>query len=237
MTVRLRQIALVAKDLGAAERAIEDGLGVSLCFRDPGVGNFGLVNALFPIGDQLLEVVSPDKDGTTAGRLLERRGGDGGYMVIVQAPSFDELARLRDRLAELGIRVVWRSDDADIAGTHLHPRDVGGAIVSIDAANPPESWRWGGPHWRDFIRTEVVTGFAGVQVGAADPAAMAVRWAGALDAPLGADGHSVELDDATITFTPAGPRGEGVDGLSFHATDRSRAGETFELVGMRIGLV
>ena len=237
MTVRLRQIALVAADLAAAERAIAERLGVTLCFRDPGVGEFGLVNALFPVGDQLLEVVSPTREGTTAGRLLERRGGDGGYMVIVQAPSFAELERLRTRFEPLGVRVVWRSEHPTIAGTHLHPRDVGGAIVSVDAADPPASWAWAGPGWTDHVRTDVVTGFAGVEIGAADPAAMAARWAEVLDAPLGADGRSVTLADATLTFVPAGPRRDGVDGLSFHAADRSRVGEAFELVGLRVRLV
>ncbi len=237
MTVRLRQIALVAGDLAAAEAAITSTLGVELCFRDPNVGVFGLVNALFPVGDQLLEVVSPERDGTTAGRLLERRGGDGGYMVIVQAENRAELERLRSRLPDLGIRVVWQSDRPTMAGTHLHPRDTGGAIVSIDAADPPEAWEWAGPGWRGHIRTDVVTGFAGVEIGAADPAAMAARWAAALDAPVGADGVSVALADAVLTFTPAGARGEGVDGLTFTAADRSRAGETHELVGVRVGLV
>jgi hypothetical protein len=237
MTVRLRQIALVAADLGAAERAVEANLGLSLCFRDPGVGEFGLHNALYPVGDQLLEIVSPRQEGTTAGRLLARRGGDGGYMVIVQAGSRAELDRLRERFAALGVRVVWRSDRDTISGTHLHPRDVGGAIVSVDAAYPPESWTWGGPAWRDHVRTGTVTSFAGVDVAADDPAGMAARWAEVLDAPLGDDGTSVRLADAVVSFVPTAGRGEGVDGLRLHATDRSRAGESFDLVGVRVTLV
>ena len=89
MKVRLRQIVVVAEDIAATEQKIESEVGVDLCFRDPGVGAFGLVNALYPIGDKLLEVVSPKEDGTTAGRLLEKRGGDGGYMVIFQVDDLD----------------------------------------------------------------------------------------------------------------------------------------------------
>ena len=236
MTVRLRQLALVAGDLPAAERTIEERLGLSRCFRDPGVGEFGLTNALWPVGDQLLEIVSPERDGTTAGRLLERRGGDGGYMVIVQADSFAELDRLRGRFDDLGVRVVWRTDRPSIAGTHLHPRDVGGAIVSVDAADPPASWAWAGPAWLDHVRTDVVSAFTGVEIGAADPPAMAARWAAVLEAPLGADGRSVALADAVVSFVPAGTRGEGVDGITLRATDRGRVGETFDLVGVRATL-
>ncbi|HEX9258575.1 MAG TPA: VOC family protein [Acidimicrobiales bacterium] len=232
MTIRLRQVALVAHDLEQAVAALSERLGIEVGFRDPGVGEFGLVNAVFPVGTDFLEVVSPEREGTTAGRLLEKRGGDGGYMVIVQC---DDLERRRARLHDLGVRVVWSADLDDIAGTHLHPRDVGGAIVSIDQALPWESWRWAGPTWRDHIRTEVVDGIAGVTIGAADPTAMAARWAEVLDAPV--KGTAVYLDEGVITFTAAGPRGEGVDSLAIHAADRARAGEAFDLVGVAVTLV
>ncbi len=57
--LRLRQVAVVAADLAAAEKDVVDTLGLERCFRDPGVGAFGLRNALFPMGDQFLEIVSP----------------------------------------------------------------------------------------------------------------------------------------------------------------------------------
>src|SRR3989441_3727031 len=98
-----------------------------------------------PVGQTFLEVVSPVRDGTTAGRLLDRRGGDGGYMVILQTA---DLRADRARLAALGVRIVWQAELDDIATVHLHPRDLGGAIVSLDQPVPPESWRWGGPEWR-----------------------------------------------------------------------------------------
>src|SRR2546425_11952165 len=98
-----------------------------------------------PVGATFLEVVSPVREGTTAGRLLDRRGGDGGYMVILQTA---DLRADRARLAALGVRIVWQVELDDIATVHLHPRDLGGAIVSLDQPVPPESWRWGGPEWQ-----------------------------------------------------------------------------------------
>ena len=64
-----------------------------------GVGAFGLRNAVFAIGDTFLEVVAPVRDDTTAGRYLERRGGDGGYMALFQVP---DVADARRRVADLG---------------------------------------------------------------------------------------------------------------------------------------
>ena len=55
----MRQIALVAERLAPVEEALCDVFGIRVCYRDPGVGHFGLENALFPIGNQLLEVVAP----------------------------------------------------------------------------------------------------------------------------------------------------------------------------------
>ena len=49
MRMRLRQVALVAEDLSAAEADIEAKLGLSVCFRDPGVAAFGLGNVLYDV--------------------------------------------------------------------------------------------------------------------------------------------------------------------------------------------
>ena len=57
--MRLRQIAIAASDLEATAAALCDVLGVGGPFRDPGVAAFGLENAVFPIGETFLEVVSP----------------------------------------------------------------------------------------------------------------------------------------------------------------------------------
>ncbi|HQZ37010.1 MAG TPA: VOC family protein [Ilumatobacteraceae bacterium] len=219
--IRLRQVALVAHDLEAVVRQLCEQLGVSVCFRDPGVAAFGLDNALMMIGDQFLEVVSPTKEGTTAGRLLHKRGGDGGYMAIYEVDDLDERER---HLGEHGVRIVWRGDFPAIRGRHLHPADVGGAIVSIDQPNPNGAWLWGGPSWVAHQETSVVTAIAGVSIGAVDPATMRARWT-----QLGL-AHAVR-------FVPAGVRGEGLDALDLVATDRTRAGESFSLAGVTIRLV
>jgi hypothetical protein len=214
MRIRLRQIVMVAADLEAAESAVVEAFGVELCHRDPGVATFGLRNALFPIGDKLLEVVSPTEPGTTAGRFLDRRGGDGGYMVIVETDDLDDARR---RITEAGARIVHEAIDDGVVGLHLHPGDVGGAIVSIDATDTWGEWPWAGPSWRDHIRTERVTDVLGVVVEANDPDDMAQRWSAVLGRPT--DGCTITLDEGTIDFVPAGERGEGVAGFRLATAD------------------
>ena len=154
---------------------------------------------MFALGDAFLEVVAPIETGTAAGRYLERRGGDGGYMLIFQ---LEDLEAARERVSAAGIRVAWQIDLADISGTHLHPADTGGAIVSLDRATPPESWRWGGPEWTGKAGTGAPGRIDGAKVAVAEPEAVAERWAGILG--VTAAGSRIELDGAVVGFEPAG---------------------------------
>ena len=222
--MRIRQVALVAGQLEPAVDALRAVLGVEVAYRDPGVGVFGLENALLSVGDTFLEVVSPMRPDTSAGRFLARRGGDGGYMVILQS---DDLTKDRRRVEELGVRIVWETALEDIATIHLHPRDVGGAILSLDEARPPESWRWAGPDWRATIRSDVVSGIVGVELQARDPATLAARWSRLLARPVGVgeDGSpAITLEGGTLRFArDQDGRGEGVSGLDVAALDPARA--------------
>jgi hypothetical protein len=214
MRIRLRQIVMVASDLDAVEAQVVDQLGVELCYRDPGVAAFGLRNALFPIGDKLLEVVSPTEDGTTAGRVLDKRGGDGGYMVIFET---DDLATMRERFAAAGARIVYEAPADGIVGVHLHPADVGGAIVSVDETDTWGEWPWAGPEWRDHVRDERVTDVLAVEIEADDPDAMAARWSEVLGRP--ADGRTIAFDEGRVDFVPSTGRGDGVGGFVLRAAD------------------
>ena len=201
---RLRQVALVAADCAATARQLQDVFGWPDPFHDPGVGRFGLTNAVFAAGDTFVEVVAPIQPATTAGRYLERRGGDSGYMAIFQMP---DLAAARHRAAAAGVRVVWTADLDDIAGTHLHPKDVPGAIVSLDWADPPESWRWAGPEWTRRAPAHAFGGLSGLTIAVTNPAGAAARWAEVLGLTVTADGSAVTIDlqhaGQDLRFVPA----------------------------------
>jgi hypothetical protein len=161
---------VAAGDLDAVARELRQRLGLGEPYADPGVGRFGLRNAVFALGDTFLEVVSPVAGDTAAGRLIERRGGDCGYMLMFQV---EDLAERRAQVRELGVREVFEVSLEDIAEVHLHPRDIRGAIVSLSQPNPPTGWRWGGPDWES--RAARVR-LAGATVEVADPEATGQRW-------------------------------------------------------------
>lgn len=236
MFPRLRQVALVARDLEPAVAALCDVFDVEPSYRDPAVGVFGLHNAVIPIGNQFLEVVSPIRDDTSAGRFLDRRCGDGGYMVIVQTGDGD-LSADRDRMRRAGIRIVWETELDDIATLHLHPRDVGAAILSLDVARPADSWRWAGPQWERHVRTNVVHGIAGVEIQAEHPDLVAERWAEVLgiDGAARANGLEIALSNAVLRFTEIrDDRGEGIVAIDLAATDRKRAIDTAHERGLPV---
>lgn len=224
--IRLRQIALIADDLDPVVAELQETFDLPVCFHDPGVAEFGLRNALLLVGDQFLEVLSPVERETTVGRLLSKRGGPGGYMVIHEV---DDLDRRVEHLDARDVRIVWAGDFPEIRGRHLHPSDVGGAIVSIDEPDPPGSWRWGGPDWQRMAAAGpagAVDAIAGVTIAASDPAALAARWA------------DLEIDQAVQFVERNGD--DGVDGIAevaLHASDRARVGEAHEICGVRMVLV
>ncbi len=149
--IRIRQICLVSHDLDRIQAQVETVFGVEVCYRDPGVGRYGLHNMLIPFGDQFLETVSPkpDEHDTPGGRYLQRRGGDGGYMVIMQVPR-DAYLSHRTRVDELGIRLVAEPGEGEKGvGIQLHPKDLPGAIAELrwneDEARPDGAWWPAGP--------------------------------------------------------------------------------------------
>ena len=251
MWLRLRQIALVARELSPVEKQIIDVLGVAVCYRDPGVAHFGLENALFPIGNQLLEVVAPVQEETAGGRYLDRRGGDGGYMVITQC---DDHEPRRARVRDLGIRLVSDHDGAEYRNMQLHPKDTGGSFFEIDeqlgegAHDEDGPWHPAGPNWQRCKQTERVGGIVAAEIQCDDPAAVAARWAEIAQIEL--EGQAMPLSNAEVRFVPISDgRPEGLSAIDVTVNDREgllaaaqkegvvKSDRQIELCGIRINLV
>jgi Glyoxalase-like domain len=231
--VRLRQAVLVAAELEPVAGALRSELALEEPFRDPGVGAFGLENAVFALGDCFLEVVSPTAPNTAAGRYLERHG-DGGYMVIFD---LEDLQGARERAAALGVRVVWQIDLPDISGTHLHPADMRGAIVSLDRSEPYGSWRWGGPEWTGRTGAGAPGRLVGITIAVADPAAIAARWGEVLGRPVaGSEEPVLELDGGEVRFERAADeRTQGLAEIALELPgDRPRGEGLSDLAGVRL---
>ncbi len=255
MWLKLRQIALVAERLDPVEQDLTEVLDIRVCYRDPGVARFGLENALMPIGNELLEVVAPTREATAAGRYLERRGGDGGYMVITQC---DAHRPRRKRVQDLGIRIVNQFETGEFRNMQLHPKDTGGSFFEIDEAlgerahEPDGPWEPAGPDWQAARSLTRVTGIVAAELQCDDPDAVAARWSEVAELPVtGDDGRpQIRLANATLRFVPCTDgRPEGLGGIDLATVDRQAilaaatarnavsAPDQIHLCGMRINLV
>ena len=204
--LRLRQICLVADELRTAVDDLKAVLGIEECFHDPAVAKYGLENALMPIGRNFLEVVAPVQPGTAAGRYLERRGGDGGYIVILQC---DDGERRREHYARLGVRVANDMDYGDFLGTQLHPRDTGGCMLEVDrqagdAVDGP--WHQAGDDWESAILTDRTVAMVGCTLQSPptrkpSPSAGARSWS-ARSAKPGPHGGSRSTMASSISWRP-----------------------------------
>lgn len=225
-------MVIAARELEPVAERLEQALGVRDGFNDPGVAAFGLKNVVYSLGPSFIEVVVPVEDHTAAGRTIDKQG-EGGYMAIFQVT---DIAAARRRVEDARIRVVWHAELDDIQAMHLHPKDIGGAIVSIDEPVPYDSWRWGGPSWIG----DVTPGTGGVRemtVRVPDPTDVAQRWAGVLGEPE-SSGDTIVLDEGrqTVRFIAPGPaEREGIGG--FVVAVPGAEPSTIDIAGARFEIV
>ena len=222
--MRLRQICLVAPQLEPVISDIAGIMGLAVCYRDGNVAKYGLENALLPVDTILLEVVAPFKDGTTAGRFIEKTGGRGGYMAIFCCDDPD--ARGRNANA-LGVRTANVIDHAPYHGVQLHPRDCRAAFIEFNhtdgsddilGAYPPA-----GPDWQKFIRKDVTRALTAVEMQSPDPQGLAAHWGKIIGVtPTEADGGCAELNLPNATFRFVKGASEIMSALEFRVSDPAR---------------
>lgn len=223
--MKLRQCVFVARNLEQSCEELCDVLGIEVAYRDPNVAKWGLANVVCPTGHDFLEIVSPTRDGTSAGRYIERRKGDGGYMVILQVS--DAIAERR-RITALGVRAVEQKDLVEYKYTHFHPADTAGVLLSIDQTIAPAGvdpklwWPPASNDWPRYAHSDVTNGLGGVEIQCADPDVTADLWSRILNRPVEDDIIRLD-DDGEIRFVPiADDRGPGVSAYDVRVVDRER---------------
>ena len=140
-------------------------------------------------------------------------------MVIVQT---NDLTSQKERIASKEARIVWESDLEQAKAMHLHPRDIGGAILSFDQIIPPESWHWGGPDWQGKQGSGLVKRISGAVLQSAAPQAMAQRWGEIFGLPVERAGATwvLKLNQGEIRFViESDGRGLGVAGVVLESYD------------------
>ena len=227
MSIYFRQVCLVAETLEPVIADLKAVFSLKTAYVDPHVRSFRLENTLLAIGTDFIEVVAPIEENTAAGRYLERRGGDGGYMVIGQVETKEQQDACRARASDNGVRVAWETDGDEWKIMQLHPGDMRAAFFEVDwqARFDPQGF-WmpaGGDGWQDTISTDAVSAIVGIELQGPDPQALAQHWADVAGVTVGqADGSPiVELANNRLRFvSDTDGRGPGLSGIDLQAVDR-----------------
>ena len=220
--MRLRQLVIVAEERDSIASQICKVFDLKVAFHDDGLIYFGLINSLIPLGDTFIEIVTPVKENTTAERYLKRRNGNGGYMVIVDC---DDVDKEKKRVAQEGIEVVYESErsEGNVTGRtiHLHPKNIGGAIVSIDKMNPESGWLWAGLEWQKFVSKDDNTKcLSGVVMQSDDKEALCSKWEKAFGIKAN-ENLEIAFSDSRIKFIDASDgRGEGINAFEVSVKDK-----------------
>jgi hypothetical protein len=219
--MRLRQICLVAPHLEPLISDISAIMGLDVCYRDGNVEKYGLVNALLPVDTILLEVVAPFRDGTAAGRFIEKTGGRGGYMAIFCCDDPDAHGA---RANAMGVRTANRITHAPYLGVQLHPRDCRAAFIELNHTDGSDDilgpYPPAGPDWQRSIRTDLTQALTEVEVQSPEPQGLAEHWGRilGLSARNVAEGHAeLVLPNARFRFTAG--ESEMMSGLTFRVAD------------------
>ncbi len=248
--MRLRQICLVAPHLEPVISDIAGIMGLSVCYRDGNVAKYGLENALLPVDTILLEVVAPFRDGTAAGRFIEKTGGFGGYMAIFCCEDPEARAKHANTL---GVRTANVITHAPYHGVQLHPRDCRAAFIEFNHTDGSDDvlgpYPPAGPDWQKSIRKDVALALTGVEMQSPDPKDLAEHWGRIIGIAASADGDEAELKLPNCGFRFVKGESEIMSALTFRVAnvgavaDAAKArgyavsGNEFFLAGVNFRLV
>lgn len=220
-TIRLRQICLVAPQLEPVIADIGAIMGLSVCHRDGNVAKYGLVNALLPVDTILLEVVAPFREGTAAGRFLDRTKGRGGYMAIFACDDPDARGKHANAMSVRTANVITHPP---YHGVQLHPRDCRAAFIEFNhtegsddllGAYPPA-----GPDWQNYIRKDVTQALTAVEMQSPDPQGLAEHWGRIIGIAVTTNKAGLpQLDLPNASFHFVKGEAEIMSGLDFRVGD------------------
>lgn len=144
---RLRQVALMVRDLEAGRELYQQTLGMEACYTED-LSQHGLVNLVLPAGNgTFVELLQPTSSQSAGARFLERRG-EGPYLLIFETKQYD---LLMDHLKSLGVRITSETLEESQRSAFIHPSATNGAFVGIiEVTSSSNPWPAAGPEWQTY---------------------------------------------------------------------------------------
>ncbi len=231
---RVRHYVIAAKDLDATCGELNRMLDVEPVAKEPGnepTLAFGFRTRMIRVGTTLIEVVSPIREKHQLQDFFVERGGDGGFMVVMQ--TYDDTALLA-RAAAANHKLAF--EIPNFMGQHLMQFDYKtfGTRFEFYKYTPEDNW-WGNPLHGAYNDPKAAEDITGAEVAVENPAAIAATAASMF---LGKqDGASVTFIDRRIDFVEPVGKARGLTAIYLKARDRGRAGEKVNVANVEFRFV
>jgi hypothetical protein len=190
---------------------------------------YGFYSTMMRVGTTMLEVVQPVKPDFHLAHWLNRRGNDGGYMLVLQ--TYDGKALVSRAKQE---RLQLNRDQL-FQGQHQVQFDEQrfGAFFEFYQYAPEDNW-WGDPLNGPYHEARVVHDISGCDVAVEDPQALASQAARVFLGRL--DGTTVHFLDRKVRFVPI-TSARGLVALDLPARQSNRVGDWARIAGVQFRLV
>jgi methylmalonyl-CoA/ethylmalonyl-CoA epimerase len=154
MLERLRQVAMMVKDLEEGRELYQRALGLEVCHSQD-LSQYGLTNMVLPTGNgTFVELLQPTSAGSLGARFLSRRG-EAPYLLVFETKDYD---RLIPHLKSLGVRITGETEHEHQRSAFIHPASANGTFMQIIETNatgnpwPPAGPDWPNQEWRPKTR-------------------------------------------------------------------------------------
>lgn len=197
---------------------------------DPEMETLGLRHEVLQIGaGSYLEICTPiDVNDETPGSKFLRRAGDGGYMLVLEVSSADEL---RERLRNAGLAIPLQQTYHGNELTQVHPRDFG-TLVEADEIRDGNSWHY--PALEPQPTVGITTGILAAELAVSDIGTTVGRWIGIFDAvPI--NGSSIWLPGGgVVRFVDAAGQRSGPVSVDIASSLPEHVGRSELIAGVTV---
>jgi hypothetical protein len=226
----IRHYVFATADIERVSADLQDFLGIPQGIRHDMSEALGFRTEMMKIGATMLELVQPVKPDHRLHRWLSERGGDGGYMIVLQ--TFDAEA-FRARCAAEKLRLTrdmqFRGQDM----IQLDPKRFGAHFETYQYSLP-NGW-WGDPDGRPYGKSRLASEIVAATVAVEDHETIASQIGRLFQSPTTND--AVRFVDKTVRFVAARAPWRGLVGLDFPAIQRGDAGRRKTICGVECTLV
>ncbi len=125
----LRAVHIAVKNLEEGIKLYQKNFGLKPS-RSGTMPELGIKNALFPVGDAVIELIEPlDKEQGPIARFLQSRG-EGMYMMALEVESIDSAIK---SLSKRGVRLINTEPESRAKGipVFIHPQSTKGVLVEL----------------------------------------------------------------------------------------------------------